>query len=409
MDKDLLQHAKNLITAGINNSDNPENMRALARQNLILNQADPFRSIFSTSVMIDSRLETGLEVLFVNRSEYNSNTAEISYDVMTSADVMSVNKDRNFNENYDYNQECEYVNYSFVTPIIKEELRVNAARMLIRRFGNAPCNDNVPIRAAVTEILNRQFVKIMNKIKRNIKWQGYEMLQFGKIDFSKIGSDAKSTDNIRSSELTATVSKAWSDPTANILGDLKAMIKKVKALGKARVNVIILGDNAQTNFLNNNEISKIFDNRGYQVGDITPTERQNQAYDIFGQITLSGKRILLATPKDETYIDPTDKTTVKDYFDPDHVVLIDDRSMDARSYFGAVEMFAGTGEFSFQTSNMNISRLSISGLTLSNFNSMVLINGRLDDRNENILTNFQSAPLAVLGNPNATALLITKI
>lgn len=66
-----------------------------------------------------------------------------------------------------------------------------------------------------------------------------------------------------------TPSKMWSDPTADILGDIAAMCK-VQAANGVRSTELLVDATVGAAILNNNKIKELLDNRNYNVGAVDP-------------------------------------------------------------------------------------------------------------------------------------------
>lgn len=74
-----------------------------------------------------------------------------------------------------------------------------------------------------------------------------------------------------SNPATYTPSAAWSTSSADILGDLAAMIKMLTSNGCEAKDVIV-GSDVATTFINNDKIQKLLDIRRYEMGIVAPRE-----------------------------------------------------------------------------------------------------------------------------------------
>jgi hypothetical protein len=73
----------------------------------------------------------------------------------------------------------------------------------------------------------------------------------------------------RNSTHTVTVGTSWSTITADALGDLDAMCKKIRANGRITPNMCVMGDTAIDNFIKNTAVQTLADNRRFELIDVT--------------------------------------------------------------------------------------------------------------------------------------------
>lgn len=126
-----------------------------------------------------------------------------------------------------------------------------------------------------------------------------------------------------------TPSGKWSNPTYDILGDLKAMSKLLTSRGLPVADLVMSGDVGDY-VINNNAIQKLLDNRRINIGEITPIELPDGASRI-AVLNVDGKNINLIS-YDETYED--ESGDIVPYMGSGNVVLTAPAS--GRTLYGAV-------------------------------------------------------------------------
>lgn len=82
----------------------------------------------------------------------------------------------------------------------------------------------------------------------------------------------------------------WSDPTANILGDIGVMARMLTTKGN-NVGDFIAAPDVIDAMINNEKIQKLLDNRSMQIGEIKIEEMEGASY--YGRVSAAGKSINL--------------------------------------------------------------------------------------------------------------------
>ena len=126
-----------------------------------------------------------------------------------------------------------------------------------------------------------------------------------------------------------TPSGDWSDPTYDIMGDIKVMSKMLTSRGLPASDLVMSGD-VGDHVINNNTIQKVLDNRRINIGEITPIELPDGASRI-AVLNVDGKNVNLIS-YDETYED--ENRNIVPYMGSGNVVLTAPAS--GRTLYGAV-------------------------------------------------------------------------
>lgn len=126
-----------------------------------------------------------------------------------------------------------------------------------------------------------------------------------------------------------TPSISWSNPNADILADLKIMIRILTSKGLPASDLVVSPDVADV-ILNNQKLQKLLDNRNINIGNITPLDLPDGASHI-GKLNVYGKMLDIIS-YDETYEDEDGKTK---QFVPEGQVLLTAPAC-GRGLYGAV-------------------------------------------------------------------------
>jgi hypothetical protein len=94
--------------------------------------------------------------------------------------------------------------------------------------------------------------------------------------------------------------KTWSDPTADILGDMAAMRKEVTKTGN-RADILLVSPDVAEDILCNTEIRERLNNRRYDVGQVSPVALPEGAVEVC-QLKVGGA-VVTVVSYEETYQD----------------------------------------------------------------------------------------------------------
>lgn len=105
---------------------------------------------------------------------------------------------------------------------------------------------------------------------------------------------------------TYTPATAWSDPTADILGDIAAMAKLLTSRGLPATELLVSPDVADY-IINNTAIKELLNNRRYELGGVNPEELPTGAVKI-ARLNCKG-RLIDVISYDATYTDENEANT----------------------------------------------------------------------------------------------------
>ena len=239
-------------------------------------------------------------------------------------------------------QDGKFSTFSRKYPLAEEEGDINADKILNRIPGEQPYQANTRQGRMRYHALQIHMESI-RRIVRMFEVLAAQSLTTGTQD-AIIGTTNTDLqyDFRRNSTHTVTVGTAWSNVAADALGDIDGINKKIRANGKTTPDIIIMGDTAFSNFLNNTVVKEQADNRRFELIQVTTGNPVPEKYNRFveGGLIPRGR---LRTPGGFTlwmftYIDGFEDSagTFTKYILDDQV-LIGSVSVRCDRYFGPPE------------------------------------------------------------------------
>ncbi len=231
-----------------------------------------------------------------------------------------------------------YQNNLYKPPIYKEKAALTAFDLYDRRAGQNPHTD--PVYAANLAIDAAKVLgKMDRKIRRAVELQGSQVLQTGTVDLKDSEDNSVYTiDYDPKATHFPTVTTAWSDTAnAKCLLDLEALAQKIQDDGKGNPDRVIFGKTAWQNFVRNEEVQKILDNRRIDLGRVD--RPANLAGGVFmGDISVGPYNVQLWTYTGR-YNDPVTGNITRFVDDNKVIMLSDNTRLDVA--YGALPYVAG--------------------------------------------------------------------
>ena len=224
------------------------------------------------------------------------------------------------------NDVSEFTTKEFEPPAYGEAFPLNVCDLLNRMAGVDPYT------AAYTEygsqlvaLMARGFQLIDDKIKRAVELQASQILQTGKLTLTNSDGDTVyELDFQPKATHFPTVGTPWATvATAEPLADLQALAKVIRSDGKVNCDRLIFGETALKNFLANEGVQEVLDNRNIDVGVIAP-EFEDSGATFYGYVWVGTYRFQMWAYPD-TYNDPQTGDPVE-YIDADKVVMMSSRT-----------------------------------------------------------------------------------
>ena len=219
----------------------------------------------------------------------------------------------------------EFTTKEFTPPAYGEAFPVDVNELLERMAGVDPYT------AAYTEyssqlmsIMAKGFMLIDEKIKRAVELQASQILQTGQLTLTNTSGDTVYTLDFKPKGTHfPTVGVSWSAVGAVPLQDLQSLADVIRSDGKIDPDMVIMGATALRNFLANDDVKEVLDNRRIDIGAIRPEMRDSGA-TFYGFVWVGTYQIEIWTYPD-TYKDPQTGNPAK-YIADDKVVMLSSRT-----------------------------------------------------------------------------------
>ena len=220
----------------------------------------------------------------------------------------------------------EFTTKEFTPPAYGEAFPVDVCELLNRMAGVDPYTAAYQEYASqLMAIMAKGFMLIDDKIKRAVELQASQILQTGTLVLTNSAGDTVYTLDFKPKATHfPTTGTSWSTvATADPLGDLEALAGVIRADGKIDPNMVIMGKTALKNFLANEAVQNVLDNRRIDVGALRP-EMADSGATFYGFVWVGTYRMEIWTYPD-TYTDPATGLPVS-YIADDKVVMLSDRT-----------------------------------------------------------------------------------
>jgi hypothetical protein len=208
----------------------------------------------------------------------------------------------------------------FTPPAYGEAFPLDVCELLNRMAGVDPYTAAYQDYAAalVTKVA-QGFVLVNDKIVRAVELQASQILQTGELTLTDAdGATVYTLDFKPKVAHFPTVSNDWDGASSTKLADLLALSNICRADGQIDMNQLIFGEYALTNFLQDDEVKAVLDNRRIEVGQVRP-EFKDSGATFYGHIWIGAYRFeMWAYPG--SYKDPQTGTVTK-YLATDKVIM----------------------------------------------------------------------------------------
>ena len=245
-------------------------------------------------------------------------TEEVEIDIRRSGeDVATVITDLSTGGNV--NEMSGYTNKNFKPPIYQEEGALNSFDLIKRQAGDNPFQ-NPDFQANATLAAFSQIRKLDDMVRRAVELQASQVLQTGTLTLlNKAGAAAYSLDYKPKATHFPTVPASWSGASDKI-GDLQTLGNVIRADGLSDPNILVFGEGAWTNFINDTAVQAILDKRNINVGEVRP-ETRGQGAVFQGRIWI-GSYVYEMWTYTGRYKHPTTGVSTK-FIDDDKVIMMD--------------------------------------------------------------------------------------
>lgn len=253
-----------------------------------------------------------------------------------------VNKNNIIGENYT-NIIREY-------PLIEETASINSAKLLLRQPGENPFSGRTRRQRNQDKALRYNF-DMIQKIGRLYEYLCWQSLLNGEHPaiYGTTNSDLI-YDFYRLATHIITVTNAWNSGSQDIMGDIDAACYLIEADGLGEANYMLLGEDAQGDFINDTNVQALADNRRFELIEVStnnpvPNEYSkliNNGFIARGRLRTPGGRNLWIFNYNKNYTIPGGSTKTR--FLPKDQALIGDISARFDRHFGPPDRLPVTME-----------------------------------------------------------------
>lgn len=173
----------------------------------------------------------------------------------------------------------QFTTKELVPPAYEEGEPFDVMSLMKRNPGETEYEaSDVSFMASLAARLIKAMARLEDRIIRGIELQASQVLQTGIITLWNAAGDTQYTVDFQpKSTHFPTASVSWGAAGATPLADLEALMDVIRDDGLVDCDIAIMGSNAFNNFINDEAVQKVFDNRSYAIGEITPVMLGNGA------------------------------------------------------------------------------------------------------------------------------------
>lgn len=230
-----------------------------------------------------------------------------------------------------------YKTVQFEPPYIKEKMITTTDQILKRSPGEVVYTtpgSNTPLERAARQ-LGQDAAEMSEMIVRRIEWMAAQGLFFGIIPVSGEGVEYDIDFLFESSHLITLDgtlgNEKWSDLATKILAQLRRWKKLITKDSSLTANILLLGCNVYDNFINNEQVLKLLDNRRVEIGSIVP-EELGDGVTYVGDLKSVG---LSVWSYDEWYYDEATQTELP--MVPENMILLASTRARCKRHYGVIE------------------------------------------------------------------------
>lgn len=274
--------------------------------------------------------------MFSSPSSNFFNSEEVEFDVLRSDEEVAI-VITDLSSGYRINSEDMYTNKKFKPPVLKEAVPINAYDMLTKEPGDNPFEDRA-FRAKLISRVMRSMTTVEMKIRRTMELQASQALQTGKITLTDPDSNVKYEIDFKpKASHFPTAGVSWATATGEQkLADLESMAEVNRNDGLSDSDEIVMGVDTFTNFIQDDAVQKVYDNRRIDLGNIGPMQRRPNGGNFRGRIEIGNYMFNIWTYGGR-YIDPV--TRVKTQYMAKNKVIMRDSMARMDAVFGAIPNF----------------------------------------------------------------------
>ena len=236
-------------------------------------------SLKATKTMLAAYFQDAMPTMFLagmfrTPAQNFHDTEEVEIDIERSGeDVATVITDITTGANL--NNFDGFTNKTFKPPVYNEQAGINAFELLGREPGQNPFESTAFNAKAIMRAM-RHFRKLEAKVRRAVELQASQVLQTGTLTLKDAkGADAYVLDYKPKATHFPTASTTWGQTGDSKIADLKALAEVLRSDGLSNPDRLVFGELAFSEFLKDEEVLTLLNNRRIELGAIAPETRGN--------------------------------------------------------------------------------------------------------------------------------------
>ncbi len=293
-------------------------------------------TLFTGLVKSFKAVENGLVQLFRTRARNIFSGDNVTFDIIKRARTLPKAKPKN--GGYDTIETDKYKNREFSPPAYKERSNYSMGQTAGRQAGTT-IYDDIDKTALLMDKTADDLALLLNRIEMGMILQAAEIFQYGKIRFNSVyGYEVEDIDFLTPSTHFATVGTLWTAGAGTPIKNIEDHIQLINRSGRTRIDNLIFGRTALSDFLQNARVKAELDNRRIDRGNFTFDNVQLNGFARVGIFNFNGINVTFWT-YDEWYEtkdanDVVDATV--DFIDPKFVVFFSSKG-DYQRYFAGID------------------------------------------------------------------------
>lgn len=164
-----------------------------------------------------------------------------------------------------------YTTKSYKAPLVSESTITTAENLMKREAGEHIYSGRTPAARAVGKIA-RDIQRMNEAITRREEWMAAQTIFTGKIPVIGPGLNKEIDFNFTQNVVLTNDTDKWSNPNADILGQLEDWAETVQKNGYTNPNMVIMDRTAADGLVNNNKMKELLDIQHYELARIAPKQ-----------------------------------------------------------------------------------------------------------------------------------------
>lgn len=168
-----------------------------------------------------------------------------------------------------------FTNKTFTPPIYHEQAGINAFELMGREVGQNPFESTSFNAKAILRAM-RHFRKLEAKVRRAVELQAAQVLQTGTLTLKDAkGADSYVLDFKPKATHFPTAGTVWGQTGDSKVADLLALAEVIRSDGLSNPDRLEFGEKAFAEFLRDEEVQTLLENRRMELGSVAPQTRGN--------------------------------------------------------------------------------------------------------------------------------------